>query len=211
MKMNDFGLYVVLTDPVAGYERCCEAAVRAGVGMVQLRMKNRPREEIVDVASACLSITRGSNTRFIVNDDPSVAAEVGADGVHVGQGDVSVSEVRRKYPELRIVGLSTHNLCQALCAEDLRPDYIGVGPVYATPTKEIPDPVLGCVNAARIIRAVDLPAVAIGGMNSDTIPGMIFAGAKNVALVRPVCQSPDPYATILGLQGIIEAEKRKLG
>ena len=203
--MNDFGLYVVMTDPVVGYERCCEAAVKAGVRMVQLRMKDKPRDEIVSVAKDCRSITRNSGTVFIVDDDPSIAAEVGADGVHVGQDDMPVADVRRLYPSIGIVGLSTHNLKQAIASENAHPDYIGVGPVYATPTKKIPDPVLGVASAARMIDMVEVPAVAIGGMNIDTIPSMILAGARNIAVVRPVCQSPDPYSVIVDLQRTIEA------
>ena len=74
--MEDFGLYLVMTDPVIGYERCCEAAVKAGVRIVQLRMKDRPRDEIVAVGRALRRITAGTQTLFIVNDDPSIAAEV---------------------------------------------------------------------------------------------------------------------------------------
>ena len=88
--MEDFGFYLVMTNPVVGYERCCEAAVRTGVRMVQLRMKDAPRAEIVSVAQRLRLITRGTVTKFIVNDDPAIAAEVGADGVHVGQGDMPV-------------------------------------------------------------------------------------------------------------------------
>ena len=96
--MQDFGFYLVMTNPVVGYEKCCEAAVRAGVKMVQLRMKDAPREEVLEMAKRLVSITRGSETKFIVNDDPSVAAESGADGVHVGQDDMPVEVVRSRYP-----------------------------------------------------------------------------------------------------------------
>ena len=81
--------------------------------------------------------------------------------------------------------------------------------VYATPTKKIPDPVLGIANAARMIGMVEVPAVAIGGMNVDTIPSMILAGAHNIAVVRPVCQSPDPYSAIIELQQTIEAANER--
>ena len=125
--MEDFGLYVVLTDPVVGYATCCEALVRAGVRMVQLRMKEARREEIVAVATELRAITAGTPTRFIVNDDPSIAAEVHADGVHVGQSDMPVAEVRRRYPELGIVGLSTHSLEQARAATAAAPTTSGWG------------------------------------------------------------------------------------
>ena len=200
--MTDFGLYLVMTDPVVGYERCCEAAVRAGVRMVQLRMKERPRVEVVAVARVCRAITAGSVTNFIVNDDPSIAAEVGADGVHVGQGDMPVAEVRAKYPSLKIVGLSTHNPDQAHHAIVQNPDYIGCGPVWATPTKVIPDPTLGVETAVAMTKSVPFPAVCIGGIDSGRLPELVRAGAVNYAVVRAVCGAEDPYGAILRLQEV---------
>ncbi len=203
--MEDFGFYLVMTNPVVGYERCCEAAVKAGVRMVQLRMKDAPREEILRVGAALRKITRGSQTNFIVNDDPAIAAEVEADGVHVGQGDMSVNDVRRRFPTLKIVGLSTHNLEQATSSIQVAPDYIGVGPVYATPTKKIPDPVLGLETAGRMIASVPYPAVAIGGIDLARLPDVIrSAKARNFAVVRAVCGSSDPYAAIREIQKIYE-------
>lgn len=195
-KLGDFGFYLVMTNPVVGYERCCEAAVAAGVRMIQLRMKDAPRGEVLAVARALKRITSGSATRLIVNDDPSVAAEAEADGVHVGQGDMRVGEVRRLYPSIGIVGLSTHNLEQVRAAAAERPDYIGVGPVYATPTKKIPDPTLGPELAGRMIAEAPCPAVAIGGLDFETLPTAIAAGARNYAVVRAVCGSADPGAAI---------------
>lgn len=206
--MQDFGFYLVMTNPVVGYEKCCEAAVRAGVKMVQLRMKDAPREEVLEMAKRLVSITRGSETKFIVNDDPSVAAESGADGVHVGQDDMPVEVVRSRYPEITLVGLSTHNPEQALKSIEQGPDYIGVGPVFATPTKKIPDPVLGTETAGRMIASVPYPAVAIGGINAENLPEVIRAGARNWSVVRAVCASEHPYAEIVRLQQIAaEAEK----
>lgn len=199
---DGFGLYLVMTNPVVGYERCCEAAVKAGVRIVQLRMKDAPRDEIVATARALRRITAGTDTIFIVNDDPSIAAEAGADGVHVGQGDMPVAEVRRQYPSLRIVGLSTHNLAQAEASIAAKPDYIGVGPVHATPTKKIPDPTLGVEQAAKMIARVPYPAVAIGGIDGGNLPEIIRAGARNWAVVRAVCGSKDPYSAIVELQKI---------
>lgn len=200
--MEDFGLYLVMTDPVVGYARCCEAAVRAGVGMVQLRMKDAPRADVLATAKELRAVTSGTATRFIVNDDPSVAAEAGADGVHVGQDDLSVAEVRARFPGLGIVGLSTHNPDQARASVAQAPDYIGVGPVHATPTKKIPDPVLGVARAAEMIRSVRVPAVAIGGLDAATLPEMIRAGARNWAVVRAVCGSSAPYDAIRALQDL---------
>ena len=198
--MEDFGFYLVMTNPRVGYERCCEAAVEADVRMVQLRMKDVPRATLLDMAKRLVPIVRGSATRLIVDDDASVAAEAGADGVHVGQDDMPVAEVRRLYPEIGIVGLSTHSPAQAAASVAAEPDYIGVGPVFATPTKKIPDPVLGTETAGRMVKSVPFPAVAIGGIDEGNLESVLAAGARNWAVVRAVCLADDPLAAIRRIQ-----------
>ena len=194
--MNDFGLYLVITNPVVGYAKCAEAAVKAGVKIIQLRMKHASREDILREACEMRSVTAGTETLFIVNDDPLIAAESGADGVHVGQEDISPAEVRKHFPELRIVGLSTHNMDQVRASLTQPVDYIGVGPVYATPTKDIPDPTLGLETMGNMIAAAAHPAVAIGGIDMKRLPAVLDAGARNFAVVRAVCQSANPYMSI---------------
>ena len=161
--MTDFGFYLVITNPVVGYAKCAEAAVRAGVKIIQLRMKHASREEIIREAREMRRVTAGTGTLFIVNDDPTIAVEAEADGVHVGQDDMPPSEVRARFPELRIVGLSTHNPRQVEASRTEPIDYIGVGPVYATPTKDIPDPTLGLDTMARMIAAAAHPAAVKAG------------------------------------------------
>ncbi len=197
--MTDFGFYLVITNPVVGYAKCAEAAVKAGVKIIQLRMKHASREDVLREAREMRKVTAGTGTLFIVNDDPSIAAEAGADGVHVGQDDMAPDEVRARYPGLRIVGLSTHNLDQVRASVTQPIDYIGVGPVYATPTKDIPDPTLGLDTMAQMIAAAAHPAVAIGGIDAARLPAVLAAGARNFAVVRAVCQSPDPYSAIMDL------------
>ena len=202
--MKDFGFYLVITNPVVGYARCAEAAVRAGVKIVQLRMKHAAREDILREAREMRRVTRGTDTLFIVNDDPALAAEAEADGVHVGQDDMAPVEVRAKFPQLKVVGLSTHNLDQVRASWDQPIDYIGVGPVYATPTKDIPDPTLGLKTMGEMIAAAAHPAVAIGGIDVERLPDVLSGGARNFAVVRAVCQSPDPYSAIRRLQQIAD-------
>ena len=204
--MTDFGFYLVITNPVVGYAKCAEAAVRAGVKIIQLRMKHAARDEILREAREMRRVTAGTETLFIVNDDPSIAAEAAADGVHVGQDDLPPAEVRARYPSLKIVGLSTHNPAQVAASRAQPIDYIGVGPVYATPTKDIPDPTLGLETMRTMIDAAAHPAVAIGGIDATRLADVLAAGARNWAVVRAVCQSPDPYAAIRNLQAIA-AEK----
>lgn len=202
--MNDFGLYLVITNPVVGYAKCAEAAVKAGVKMIQLRMKHASREDILREAREMRRVTDGTDTLFIVNDDPQMAAEVGADGVHVGQDDISPAEVRKRFPDLRIVGLSTHNMDQVHASTSQPIDYIGVGPVYATPTKDIPDPTLGLETMGSMIAAAAHPAVAIGGIDAQRRPAVLASGARNYAVVRAVCQSREPYLAIRELMEGVE-------
>jgi thiamine-phosphate pyrophosphorylase len=194
--MTDFGLYLVMTDPLVGYEKLAETAVGCGVCVIQLRMKHARRDDILNAARAVRRITEGSDTLFIVNDDPEIACESRADGVHVGQDDMPPSEIRRLYPALKYVGLSTHSPAQVIAANKEPVDYIGVGPVYATPTKDIPDPTLGLETMSEMISLSDRPAVAIGGINSDNIADVRRFGARNFAVVRAVCQSARPDEAI---------------
>lgn len=205
--MTDFGFYLVMTNPVAGYAATAAAAVRAGVRVVQLRMKHASREEILREARLVRAATAGTKTLFIVNDDPEIAAECGADGVHVGQDDMPVAEVRRRYPALKIVGLSTHNPTQVRAAAAARPDYIGVGPVYATPTKDIPDPTLGLATMREMIGLAPCPAVAIGGIDGSNLPQVLAAGARNWAVVRAVCNAPDPEKAMRDLLAVAETPR----
>lgn len=198
-----FGLYLVMTDPVVGYDRCAEAAVACGVACLQLRMKGAPRDEVVTVAARVRAITAGTRTRFIVNDDVSVAREVDADGVHLGQDDLPLPEARRQWPVPgKWFGLSTHNAAQARRAMADAPDYIGAGPVFVTPTKAVPDPVLGLAGLAAILRESTVPTVAIGGIDAMHLRQVLAAGATSFAVVRTVNRSPDPASAIRELQAI---------
>jgi thiamine-phosphate pyrophosphorylase len=201
-----FGLYLVLTKPAAGYERAAEAAVSTGVRYLQLRMKNRPFREVLETARRLRSVTAGSPTRFIVNDDVEIARDADADGVHLGQDDMSIAEARRRWPQPgKVFGLSTHNEDQELRARDVAPDYIGVGPVFPTPTKEHPDPTLGTERMGRIIRNSPLTAVAIGGINAENLADVLRHGAANFGVLRAVNQASDPASAIRRLQEIWRA------
>lgn len=204
MRDDVIGLYLVLTDPVAGYERCTEAAVACGVRYLQLRMKNASREDVRATGVRLRAITRGTATRFIVNDDVGLARDLDADGVHLGQGDMPLAEARRLWPVPgKRFGLSTHNAAQAAAAVALAPDYIGVGPVFATPTKTVPDPVLGLAAMGAIMRASPLTTVAIGGIDAGNLPQVFAHGAVNFAVVRAVNRAPSPADAIRELQVVM--------
>ena len=203
--MQDFGFYLVITNPVLGYERCCEEAVKANVKIVQLRMKDAPREEIVAVAKAMRRITRGTDTLFIVNDDPSIAAEVEADGVHVGQSDMRPTEIRRLYPSIKIIGLSTHGPDQARSAVRDGADYIGVGPIYATQTKEDVCAPVGLGYLDWVVSNITLPFVAIGGIKEHNIGEVAAPGARCCALVSELVGAEDISAKVLSVRAAMKA------
>lgn len=200
---EQFGLYLILTDPVAGYEACAKAAVDCGVRYLQLRMKDAPRATVLETARTLRAITRRTQTRFIVNDDLAVAIESDADGIHLGQGDQSLDEARKAWGVPgKLFGLSTHSIAQATDALTLSPDYIGVGPVFPTPTKANHDPALGIDGVGNIMNTSPLTAVAIGGIDAGNLPQLLDAGIGNFCVVRAVNDAPDPAAAIRQLQEI---------
>lgn len=187
-----FGFYSVLTDPPKGYDYLTKLLVDHEMPVVQLRMKGAPRETVVDAALRMRKITDGTNTLLIINDDPEIAAEVDADGVHLGQGDMPYGDALSIVGNDRIIGISTHNPRQAAAACQLRPGYIGVGPVFATPTKKIPDPVIGIGGMKEMLSASTVPAVCIGGIDLGNLPLVISSGAQNFCMVRQFTQSENP-------------------
>lgn len=198
-----FGLYAILTDPVIGYEACARAVVNQGVRFMQLRMKNKPHKAVLDMAYRIREITKGTDTLFIMNDDVRVAIEVDADGVHLGQEDMSIVSAEILWGnEDKIFGLSTHNETQKKNAFHAMPDYIGVGPVFPTPTKEIPDKALGLEQMRSIIKDVLIPTVAIGGIDEDNLHDVLWHGAVNFAVVRAINQSSEPEIVISRLMKI---------
>lgn len=183
---------MILTRPGVGHVRAAEVAVRCGVRMLQLREKEMPDRKLLHIAREVRAVTRGTATRFVVNDRPDIALLAEADGVHVGQGDLPVEAVRRVVGGEMIVGLSTHTIAQAQAAQELEGvDYIGFGPVYPTTTKAVPDPVVGTTLLREVLGFSRLPVVAIGGIFPETLPDVLAAGARNTCLVRYLMEPTD--------------------
>jgi len=187
-----FGFYAILTDPVRGYEYCTRLCVDYEIAFVQLRMKDAPAKLVEDTARLMTAITGGTKTKLIVNDHPAIARSTGADGVHIGQSDMPYNQARAIVGEAAIIGMSTHSVEQMKKAGALQPDYVGVGPVYATPTKKNPDPVIGLDGMKDMLAASTVPAVAIGGITLDNLPLVLAAGAQNFCMVRPIVQASEP-------------------
>lgn len=165
--------------------------IGGGVKILQLRAKSRSLETIRKLAKALAPVCRQAGVPFLLNDHPGLVAETGADGVHVGQNDMRVSEVRRIVGPDAVIGLSTHSLTQALAACEANPDYIGFGPLFATPTKPDYQPV-GLGEIAAVHRRVPLPIFCIGGITLENLPEVMAAGARRVVIVSGILKAGDP-------------------
>lgn len=198
---EQFGLYLIATDPTTGYEAVAKAAAACSVRYLQLRMKDVSHEVYVHTAALLREITRGTRTRLIVNDNLDVAIAANADGIHLGQTDLSLTEARRRWNTPgKTFGLSTHSMEQARKAAELQPDYIGIGPVYPTRTKRSAARPLGPKEAGRIARQSPVTSVAIGGIDSNNLPMLLKEGIVNYCVAGAVNSHPDPFVAIQDLQ-----------
>jgi thiamine-phosphate pyrophosphorylase len=137
---------------------------------------------------------RRSGAAFIVNDHPDIAMAVEADGVHLGQDDLPVEVARKLMGGSRIIGVSTHSVEQARAAQSAGADYIGFGPIFTTRTKDA-GPRQGIEGLRQVRKAVTLPVIAIGGINSGNLDEVLKAGADGVAVISAILSAPDPYDT----------------
>jgi thiamine-phosphate pyrophosphorylase len=190
--LRDCRLYGIIdlsyTPRVRDCSRIAERMVTGGVDLVQLRGKGKSIDDLVNLASEIHEITAPSSTPLIVNDHAEIAARVPVEGVHVGQEDDSVLLARQKAGRDLIVGKSTHNLVQALAARGEGADYIGFGPIFATPTKPDYKPI-GLSDIRQVHLEVGVPIFCIGGINIDNLQQVIDAGAKRVVMVSALLKA----------------------
>jgi thiamine-phosphate pyrophosphorylase len=192
-KLSDCRLYGILDLSYVGTEdaaRVVKAMIDGGVDLIQLRGKQRSIDELVDLAIQLHEVTSRFATPMIVNDHAEIAAKVPVEGVHLGQDDDSIAIARKKTGRDVLVGKSTHNFEQALAAQHEGADYIGFGPIFATPTKPDYQPI-GLKQVERLHRDVALPIFCIGGIKIDNLEQVIAAGARRVAIVSGLLKTPD--------------------
>ncbi len=188
--MTDPGVYVIITDPVLPYRRIAEICVERGVRMLQLREKHLDDRAILAAAAEITTVTRGTGTMFVMNDRADLALLAGADVLHLGQGDISLADARRIVGPEMTIGLSTHSLEQARSAIAQGADYIGFGPVWATPTKDVPDEVVGLDLLRQVVGFSPVPVVAIGGIFPENLNEVLATGARSFSLVRYLMSTP---------------------
>jgi thiamine-phosphate pyrophosphorylase len=196
-RLDQARLYLVCDERS---DQFLEAALRGGVDIVQLRMKEAPDRAVLSAAARYRRLCDAHGVLFIINDRPDLAARGGADGVHLGQDDVSIAQARKAVGEDRLVGLSTHTAAQIDAARDV--DYIGVGPVHSTPTKPGREAV-GLELVEYAARRAGVPFFAIGGINTDSVAAVRAGGANRVAVVRALSDSSNPEATARALRAAV--------
>ena len=201
----DYTLYLVTDQKLMStptLEEAVEAACRGGVTLVQIREKSASDEAFEEVARRCKAITDSYGVGLIVNDNPQVAAAVGAAGVHVGQDDTPVPEVRRIVGPHAVIGVSAHSVEEALRAKEEGADYLGIGGVTPTATKPEAG-VLSFEEMDAIMEAFGGPCVVIGGVNAATIPLCKPHPFAGYAVVSAIIAQPDIAAAARELRRII--------
>lgn len=195
MGSLDLSVYLVLDRDLCGERGMVETArlaVAGGVTLVQLRDKQADTETMIRVGRELKQALAGSGVGLIVNDEIDAALAIGADGLHVGQSDMSPDQARLRIGPGLILGLSIGSLEEAALIDPAIVDYVGVGPVFPTATKPGHAPAIGLDGLARVARACPVPVVAIGGIKTVHVRQAFEAGAVGIALVSAICGQPDP-------------------
>lgn len=210
-RQCDYSLYLV-TDRGLSRGRSTleivEAAVKGGVSCVQLREKECSTREFIEQALAVRERLQALKIPLIINDRLDVALAVKADGVHLGQSDMPLAMARRIVAETMIIGISAESLKDAVEAEKGGADYLGVSPIYTTPTKTDTAPPLGLEGLRHIRNAVNLPLVGIGGLNQDNAGDVIRNGADGAAVVSAIVAADDPEQAARNIRSVIEEAKQ---
>lgn len=195
MKREDLRLYLVTDSGLSlgrPLEEIVREAVAGGVTMVQLREKEASTREFVELALRLKPVCEAAGVPLIINDRIDVALAVGADGVHIGQSDMPYEVARRLLGPNKIIGLSVENFEDLEVANGLDVDYVGISPVYGTPTKTDTAEPFGLEGLRKAVELSIHPTVAIGGMNASTIGAVMGVGTDGVAVVSAICSAPSP-------------------
>ena len=193
------GLYVIL-DPTVGPERplldVLNAAAAGGAGIFQYRNKTASMKDAYAEAGPLRERASALGVLFLVNDRCDLALAIDADGVHLGHTDLPYSRARRILGADKCIGLSTHNAGQVKEAEQLRPDYIGFGPIFTPASKTDHDPVVGIEGLRQIRALTSVPVFAIGGIHADHVRQLTDAGANGIAVISAVMDASDITAAV---------------
>jgi len=204
-------LYLV-TDRVLSLNRpiyeIVKRAIEGGTTVIQLREKELSTHEFINEALEIKGFLKGRNVPLIINDRVDVALAVDADGVHLGKDDMPIEYAKRILPEDKIIGLSVESVQDAIIADKKGADYLGVSPIYTTPTKPELETGLGLEGLRQIREVTELPLVAIGGLKAFNTADVIKNGADGIAVVSAICSAPDPKKAAEELISVIKNAKK---
>ncbi|NIY75245.1 thiamine phosphate synthase [Thalassospira sp. HF15] len=195
MKSFDLSLYLVLDPDLCRSHSMVEttmAAIAGGATLIQLRDKKAGTDGLIRVGRELMQAMEGTNVPLIVNDDIDAAIAIGAHGLHVGQDDLPSQIARDRLGADKIIGLSIESEEVAQKVDHSIVDYVGIGPIFATPTKPDHKPAIGFDGLEKLVRMVGLPSVAIGGLKGEHVLPVLESGADGLAVVSAICGQPDP-------------------
>ena len=203
----DLRLYVITDRALArcSHEEQVAQAIAGGATTVQLRDKSLPTEALVAIGRRLRRLTREAGVLFLVNDLPEVASTCDADGVHLGQADGALAWARARLGSGRVIGRSVDTVAEAVQAEREGATYVSLGPIFPTRTKPDAGPVVGLEGLRRVVQAVRIPVVAIGGIDAGNAAEVIAAGAAGVAVIRAVVGQADIAAAARALRAEVDA------
>jgi thiamine-phosphate pyrophosphorylase len=206
-------LYPITDTLISGLSHAeqVECLAAGGASLVQLREKRASPREFYQAALGAMSVARRLGIQIIINDRVDIAIAVGADGVHLGQTDLPPERARVLLGENRIIGFSTHTLEQALEADSAPVDYVAIGPVFQTSSKERPDDIVGLETVAEVRRRIAKPLVAIGGVTLESARAVAEAGADSMAVISDLLSAADITARTRHFLELLGNENRQLG
>lgn len=199
----DYSLYLVTDRGLSAgrsHLEIVQEAIAGGVTCVQLREKHLSTRQFVQEARALQHLLAGSNIPLIINDRLDIAMAVGAQGVHLGQDDMHINDARQLLGPKRIIGISVESVEQAIKAAEAGADYLGLSPVFATPTKTDTAPPLGLDEVRNIRQAVELPLIAIGGINLSNCAQVMATGVDGLAVVSALVSAASPKEAAIELR-----------
>jgi thiamine-phosphate pyrophosphorylase len=205
VKTIDLRVYVITASlPRLGrtHEDIATAAIQGGATAIQFRDKLMAEGEFIETASRVAAIARAAGVPFIVNDRVAIAIAIGADGVHVGRKDGDIREIRKSLSAGMILGVSATDYDDAVRMSATGADYLGVGPIFPTGSKDDATTAIGPDELARICREVKQPVVAIGGINTNNLRCIIDVGTSGAAVIAAIAEAPDMAAATTKLRRV---------
>jgi len=201
-------LYLIISSEYAkdkDIHNIAELAIEGGIDLIQLREKATPKDQLFKISKKLSKLCKSTKTIFIVNDDPSLAKDADADGLHLGQKDIKkipIIKAKKILGKNKLIGISTHSLKEVKEALSYNPDYISFGPIFPTKAKNYS---IGTRDIKKVIALSSKPVFFVGGINISNLAKVLNLGAKNIAMIREIIQSEDIPKKIKQIKKIINS------